>query len=150
MFCENYQYKGIGMQSDFSSRFSNTIIFYKKFIRSSVYSKILLSFFENDSFGKEQAVPLSMENDLISKMIYRFSFHKEWIWSNIQTKTRYEIKESIKNLKHVKQDWAISFIKTSNIKYIVLENNDQPTELLEQIAYKIYFNKSITIFKVKL
>jgi hypothetical protein len=149
MFCENYQYKGVGMQGDFAIRFSNSIGFYKYFVKSSEYSNVLLSFFENDSFGKEQAVPLSMESDLISKMIYYLSFHKEWIWSNRSKQIQYEIKENLKKIQNVKQDWALSFIKSSNIRYIVLESYDQPTEFLEKVTDRIYFNKSITILKIK-
>lgn len=152
MYCENYKYKGIGMEKDYPLRFANILFFYKQFVFPSASSENSLNYFFSDGFGLEQGIPFSKNSTRKeAKILYYLSLGKNWSWLNRPKQINYEMRGYFDRYKHLKysEEWAINFLKLSRINYIILENGDKPSSFLLKNTKKVYNNKSITILKIK-
>jgi len=151
MYCENFQYKGIGSQKDYPLRFASAVYFYSNFVDNSNKSKALLSLSYKDNFGKEPARPLSEHKEL-SPIVHYFRFGKEWTWLNMPKQIDFEIKQNLKGLDSLawsqKPKWLKDFLEAANIDYVVLENYDKPNNFLRTVSQEVYADKSVEILKV--
>ena len=143
LYCEEYRGKGILMMEDFSSRFANTLHFYKHFVQTTT-SKEALSPFYALKLSKGMALPLSKSN----KLWYMLSLGKEWWLCNRVSLIKEELVDDLMRLPK-SEAWARNFLKSNKIGYVVLENGDKPTGFLQTLTEEIYQNKSVTILSVK-
>lgn len=152
MYCENFRYKGIGMEKDYPLRFANSVYFYYIFVDNSNKSKALLDLFYKDNFGNEPAKPLSEHKEL-RRLVHYFRFGKEWSWLNMPKQIDFEIRQDLNKLDSLKgpqkTKWLKEFLEKAMIDYVVLENSDRPRDSLQTVTQEVYKNNSVEILKVK-
>ncbi|MFC1478489.1 hypothetical protein ACFL57_03425 [Candidatus Margulisiibacteriota bacterium] len=153
MYTENYKYKGICMEKDYPLRFANTIHFYKNYVIPGKTSVKILNLFYSADFGQAKSLPLSKTDakyrNIKGKTLHKLSFGKEWCYLNIPPKINGEI-EYYLNHFDISGKWALDFLNSADINYIVLEDNDQPTSFLKKVTTKVYENNSIMVLKYKI
>jgi hypothetical protein len=135
---ESVKWKGVSTMPDISNRVSDLLRLYIELVDLSEASKLRMSVFFSDTFGETAVVPHSRSDN----------FGKEWSWINLQHKIAFEIKRGLEETPVVKFDEARELLNQYSIRYILLEDGDQPTQALYDLARVVYKNETHTILEV--
>lgn len=150
-YMENYFFKGMIMEKDFSERLANIFFFYKNYSESlDEKSENKIQKFINSNPEKNPAIALSQFENTRNKILYQLAFKKDWSRYNISQKVVNEafciFQELEKNIDL--KTWLDDFINKNKIKYIVFENGDQPSEFLLKRSKMIFQSKHNCILSI--
>jgi hypothetical protein len=155
IYCEGGKAKAIVMKNDFTRRYANSINFYSQLVLPGKFSKEALDYYYEGDFGKIAGKPLLeyIKPAYKAKLLYYLSFGKQWSWLNLAPQFHYEVRQYLSELASLNPEqqkkWAVDFLMGAHIKYIVLENEDKPTDFLVRMTEEIYKKNSVIILKVK-
>jgi hypothetical protein len=150
-YSENFKYKGVAMEADYSSRLAETIHIYRHYVLSSRKSKELLDQFYTLDFGFETALPLSEQTGILPFLKHRLSGGREWYWNNRKVQVYNETKIELRKLsKKNELDWLKHFLTEKKITHLVMENGDTPSQMLNKISRLIHQQGQLSVLEIKI
>lgn len=145
---ESVKWKGIVMEKTLPLRVAQTILFYENFVQLSDESLVRIGQFRSDWFGYKQPLSISEQSGKEAWLLQHFGFGRQWYYPNQMD----ALNRQIRTLLDQSFDQLLvgpEFLKFYRISYIVLEDGDEPTPALLELADPVFETSTTMVLKVK-
>jgi len=147
MLDESVKWKGVVMERALPLRIAQTLFFYQSYVRLSPQSQLRMAQFHAPWFGTTEPLPMSKHSGREAWLIQHFGFHREWYYDNQMDVLNHHIRVLLDGSDSDLRTGE-AFLKFYHIRYIVLEDGDQPTPELLAISTHVFQSKTVQIFRV--